>query len=250
MKIYFHCLSRFLLISIFLSVILACSPVSAPVRVTIYIPTASVSASISTNDNISTPSPPISGTLVPLSVTYDVVNAKCDSSGQIVTVNFVVLVSGGVSPYGLRLIDSTGNERELDQVDLNLSAGESTQIKVYSTDGQTWTGIISVPTSTLCKPSPNNSDLPVSTLDFVPLPSSTAIRGPCNDGIDNDGDGLIDFPYDPQCENIDGQEIPVTQTPVSPLSSRQCNDGIDNDGDGKIDYPDDPDCKNNADPKE
>jgi hypothetical protein len=48
---------------------------------------------------------------------------------------------------------------------------------------------------------------------------------PCDDGLDNDGDGLIDFPADPGCFS-----------PTSTTESPQCQDGIDNDGDGKIDF--------------
>ncbi|MCB9563867.1 MAG: hypothetical protein H6708_26020 [Kofleriaceae bacterium] len=56
----------------------------------------------------------------------------------------------------------------------------------------------------------------------------------CNNGEDDDGDGLVDLD-DPGCANIgDDSEL---DTPVP-----QCDDGIDNDGDGKIDYPADPGC--------
>jgi len=62
----------------------------------------------------------------------------------------------------------------------------------------------------------------------------------CMDGIDNDGDGKIDFPADPGCtspgdntENTDGGGGGGTAL---------CADGIDNDGDGKIDFPADPGC--------
>ena len=57
----------------------------------------------------------------------------------------------------------------------------------------------------------------------------------CNDGIDNDGDGLIDFPDDPGC-------ISLTDTTENSLPSAECSDGRDNDGDGKIDFPYDPGC--------
>ncbi|MGH3794272.1 MAG: hypothetical protein ACRDSP_05230 [Pseudonocardiaceae bacterium] len=57
----------------------------------------------------------------------------------------------------------------------------------------------------------------------------------CSDGIDNDGDGKIDFPADPDCKSPNG-----------PSESPECSDGIDNDGDGKIDFPADPDCKSPA----
>ena len=53
----------------------------------------------------------------------------------------------------------------------------------------------------------------------------------CNDGIDNDGDGKIDFGADPQCiAKGDRSETP------------DCGDGIDNDGDGTTDYPADTGC--------
>ena len=55
----------------------------------------------------------------------------------------------------------------------------------------------------------------------------------CDDGIDNDGDGLIDL-NDPGCTSVtDNDET----DPIIP----QCNDGIDNDGDGHIDV-DDSEC--------
>jgi hypothetical protein len=50
----------------------------------------------------------------------------------------------------------------------------------------------------------------------------------CDDGIDNDSDGLADFPDDPGCDS------------ASDLSERSvalvCDDGIDNDGDGRMDF--------------
>ena len=56
----------------------------------------------------------------------------------------------------------------------------------------------------------------------------------CSDGIDNDGDGLIDFPADPGCTS---PEDDSENSPPSP----QCSDGRDNDNDGKIaDYPERP----------
>jgi hypothetical protein len=51
------------------------------------------------------------------------------------------------------------------------------------------------------------------------------IAGPCEDGLDNDDDGLIDFPDDPGCQSLDGQ-----------LENPQCQDGIDNNGDGTLDF--------------
>jgi hypothetical protein len=56
-------------------------------------------------------------------------------------------------------------------------------------------------------------------------PSEKAPDLTCDDGEDNDGDGLVDFPEDPGCSHA-----------ASPLEDPQCQDGIDNDGDGMMDY--------------
>jgi subtilisin family serine protease len=47
----------------------------------------------------------------------------------------------------------------------------------------------------------------------------------CDDGADNDGDGLVDFPGDPGCPH-----------PVADFEDPACQDGIDNDGDAAIDF--------------
>ncbi len=58
----------------------------------------------------------------------------------------------------------------------------------------------------------------------------------CNDGLDNDGDGLVDLGEDPGCVHALGIEDP------------QCDDDHDNDGDGLVDWDGaagsgpDPDC--------
>ncbi len=60
--------------------------------------------------------------------------------------------------------------------------------------------------------------------DCAPTPTPEI----CNDGVDNDLDGLVD-PYDPDC-------APPTPT------DEVCDDGVDNDLDGLVDAYD-PDCK-------
>jgi hypothetical protein len=54
----------------------------------------------------------------------------------------------------------------------------------------------------------------------------------CSDGLDNDGDGLIDL-ADPGCESA---------TDFSEHGDNACDDGLDNDADGLSDWPADPDC--------
>lgn len=57
----------------------------------------------------------------------------------------------------------------------------------------------------------------------------------CSDGIDNDADGMTDFPEDVGCtDTADDTEDSGAEA--------QCSDGRDNDGDGKTDYPNDPGC--------
>ncbi len=68
-----------------------------------------------------------------------------------------------------------------------------------------------------------------------PPPSREDTLTLCSDGIDNDGDGLVDL-SDPDC-------APFVPPPPPPQenTSALCADGIDNDGDGLVDL-NDPDC--------
>jgi hypothetical protein len=60
----------------------------------------------------------------------------------------------------------------------------------------------------------------------------------CSNGVDDDGDGLADYPADPGCDDLDDL------AERSPLLV--CDDGSDNDTDGLIDYPNDPGCAHPA----
>ncbi len=70
--------------------------------------------------------------------------------------------------------------------------------------------------------------------------SRTCQRAKCGDGIDNDGDGVADYPNDPGCTSPtdDDEEDTCPAGPGCPA----CADDIDNDGDGQIDYPNDGTC--------
>ncbi len=64
----------------------------------------------------------------------------------------------------------------------------------------------------------------------------------CSDGLDDDGDGLIDHPADPGCSGPgDGSEHDPALV---------CDDGEDNDGDGVADFPADPECLSATHPTE
>ncbi len=56
-------------------------------------------------------------------------------------------------------------------------------------------------------------------------PVALRIGEECGDGIDNDGDGSIDYPVDPGCAGVGS----TTESP-------ECDDDIDNDGDNGIDW--------------
>jgi hypothetical protein len=70
-------------------------------------------------------------------------------------------------------------------------------------------------------------------------PSETVVEPICSDTVDNDSDGLRDFPLDPQCSSAEDM--------TEDIQEPQCNDGIDNDTDTFIDFPDDPECTDAAD---
>jgi len=101
---------------------------------------------------------------------------------------------------------------------------------------------------------------------------STIGASACADGLDNDGDGLIDFGADLGCASetdpdekgvetpggwvlvcdngvdddgdglVDYPEDPGCFSPAGYTENPRCNDGVDNDGDGAIDHPADPEC--------
>ncbi|HLE96275.1 MAG TPA: carbohydrate binding domain-containing protein [Candidatus Thermoplasmatota archaeon] len=72
-------------------------------------------------------------------------------------------------------------------------------------------------------------------VSYVPPPPA------CSDGLDNDGDGLVDSPADPGC---------ASATDANESNPAACADGLDNDGDGLVDYPADPGCGSAADSDE
>jgi hypothetical protein len=61
----------------------------------------------------------------------------------------------------------------------------------------------------------------------------------CADGLDDDADGLTDFPADPGCQDA-----------LDAWEQHACSDGVDNDLDGLVDYPGDPGCSDANDHRE
>ena len=79
-------------------------------------------------------------------------------------------------------------------------------------------------------------------LDLYNSQKPVAVVYECNDGIDNDLDGAIDYPADFSCDSsTDNDE-------TNPLA--ECQDGEDNDGDTFTDFPADLDCDSSQDNSE
>lgn len=64
----------------------------------------------------------------------------------------------------------------------------------------------------------------------------------CIDGLDNDGDGLIDHPEDAGCLD------PADPNELNP--GIECDNGSDDDGDALVDWPEDDGCEDVTDPSE
>jgi len=87
---------------------------------------------------------------------------------------------------------------------------------------------------------------------------SRAVRkAQCSDGVDNDGDGRIDFGNDPGCTGpTDDDETDARDADDGgrggdrDRGDAECEDGRDNDGDGLVDFPNDPGCTSRSDDSE
>ena len=116
------------------------------------------------------------------------------------------------------------------------------------TEDRDWRVRVRRPSPVPCRVSATSSDGQTAVRDVRRAPADCAPQGPvepppaaqCSDGIDNDGDGLTDFPADPGCANADDND----EANAPPPPAAQCSDGIDNDGDGLTDFPADPGCAN------
>jgi hypothetical protein len=92
-----------------------------------------------------------------------------------------------------------------------------------------------------CDPSDDTMVCGTGMICIEPSPGdpTVCVLAQCSDGIDNDGDGIIDFPNEPGCETpLDHDESDTCPGVGCP----ECADGVDNDADGLTDWPDDPGC--------
>jgi hypothetical protein len=91
-----------------------------------------------------------------------------------------------------------------------------------------------------CTPGDTNFVCAVGSACMAGPTGNTCAPALCNDDIDNDADGDIDYPDDPGCTSI--SDASETDTCPAGPGCPACADGIDNDADGDIDYPMDDSC--------
>lgn len=82
---------------------------------------------------------------------------------------------------------------------------------------------------------PSAAPIPGAIASFARTPEAPG----CGNGIDDDHDGYVDFPADPQCSDA-----------ADPSEKPDCRNGVDDDGDGFADHPADPQCTDTADASE
>jgi len=75
---------------------------------------------------------------------------------------------------------------------------------------------------------PNDTNPFQEDIDRNGVGNACQTQPSCNDGVDNDGDGVVDFPTDPGCAS--------TSDSSEGDPALVCDDGIDNDSDGLIDF--------------
>lgn len=88
----------------------------------------------------------------------------------------------------------------------------------------------------------SDMELPDMELPDMELPDMELGPPACQNGLDDDQDGLTDYPRDPGCFAAEDNDE------LDP-EFFECEDGIDNDGDGEIDL-EDPGCSREDDPSE
>jgi DNA-binding beta-propeller fold protein YncE len=132
-----------------------------------------------------------------------------------------LLAWGGAPPYTWRLFQG------MLPPGLRITSGANPLLSGTPTAPGTWSFVLEV------------RDTSTNTVRSGPQvyrqPLELRIVAVCEDGVDNDGDGRVDYPADPGCAG-----------PLSMLENPQCDDRIDNDLDGGIDFagtPPDPQCK-------
>jgi hypothetical protein len=70
------------------------------------------------------------------------------------------------------------------------------------------------------------NDFTITSASGTTYTAAGVVDTPCANGLDDDGDGNVDFPGDPGCQNV----------AAASKENPKCQDGLDNDADGKFDF--------------
>lgn len=163
-----------------------------------------------------------------------------------VKVTFTFKAAGGTGGYDYKLNfgeDASTYTEKLGEKDTLTVDHEYTSAKTYKVTVEA-TGIVNG-SKTTAKAEKNYEVKAAAAVVAAPKQ--------CSDGLDNDGNGLKDYPADPGCDSaVDDTENsapppPPTTTTTTTTSTNDtkkeiCDNNKDDDGDKKIDYEDD-DCK-------
>ncbi|NOS68053.1 MAG: hypothetical protein HOO67_06890 [Candidatus Peribacteraceae bacterium] len=128
---------------------------------------------------------------------------------------------GGTLPSSIAILNSTA------QVAIAFTPAQNGHGSVVFNTNET--GLLSC--------GPKRTENYVNLLNFQKSCNGTASQ--CSDGVDNDGDGAVDFPNDFSCSS-------ATDTDETNPKA-QCQDGVDNDGDGLSDFSQDSGCASKQD---
>ncbi|MCA9512661.1 MAG: hypothetical protein KC560_18275, partial [Myxococcales bacterium] len=96
------------------------------------------------------------------------------------------------------------------------------------------------PTATATFDAPGSYVLRLTAFAATPVSDTVTVTvgAACANGLDDDGDGLVDFGSDPGCTSAADTDETEPALP--------CDNGIDDDGDGLVDFGSDPGCADPA----
>jgi len=176
----------------------AFTPRSGPVSITIIFPETPIPTQYSSTQN----------SVEPLVIKYAIVSLECGSNGNVIAAYIDMKIFGGIAPYYLEFDPNdaiiTGIQEET-TIRFKLEAGKTVTVIVKSNtpNGEPTTSREIRVADSVCD---YQTPPPEPTITQTHRPSLNVVTGiapakECNDRIDNDKDGYIDFPNDPQCSS-------------------------------------------------
>ena len=151
------------------------------------------------------PSPQAPSQVDPLDFTWDFIDVRCNPRGEIVEATIQLIITGGVEPYIITPKTPfviTKNSSINVVVKSSGVDGEPSKSKVVSLPSDTDECKNKVDQTSTKSSMPDDSpdDPPTDPPTEPPIVTDPPFKFQCDDGKDNDADGLIDL-ADPQCKN-------------------------------------------------